>query len=207
MSLWHGIGRQLGNPKGLAGRVIGRIMRIANDRPTRLAVEALAAKPDEILLDMGFGPGHAVALLAAKVRCVHGIDRSEAMLRQATHLNKKAIGAGRVCLRTGDFAAIPYPDRFFDGIIASNVLYFWQDEQAVLSEIRRVLKSGGRLCIYVTDAATMQRWRFAGAETHRHFTPGQLAYMLIGAGFLRDNVHIKPFNVASGFKGIIATAS
>jgi SAM-dependent methyltransferase len=206
MSLWHGIGRQLGNPQGFVGRAIGRMMRVANDRPTRLVVDVLDARPGEMLLDMGFGPGHAVALLANTARCVYGIDRSDTMLRQASRLNRRAIGAGRVCLNTGDFSQLPYPDGFFDGIIASNVLYFWKDHGVVLGEIRRVLKPGGRLCIYVTDAATMQRWRFAGVETHRHFTADQLTEILVGAGFALDSLEVRSVTIAQDVGGIIVTA-
>ncbi|MDZ7895663.1 MAG: hypothetical protein U5M50_12330 [Sphingobium sp.] len=32
--VWHGLGQQLRNPTGWAGRLVGRMMRIANRRPT-----------------------------------------------------------------------------------------------------------------------------------------------------------------------------
>ncbi|MDI1295008.1 MAG: class I SAM-dependent methyltransferase [bacterium] len=206
MEIWHGIGRQLGHPTGLAGRIVGRMMRLANDRPTRVSVDALTPCATDILLDLGFGPGHAVALMAAKARHVDGIDRSVAMLRQASRRNRRAIADGRVALSIGRFDALPYPDDRFDGILASNVVYFWQDERAVLAEIRRVLKPGGRLCVYVTDAVTMAGWRFAGKATHRHFTPEDLTQMLLEAGFDRDAIETRPVRIANGVNGIVSVA-
>ncbi len=155
---------------------------------------------------MGFGPGHAIALIAATARVVHGIDRSEAMLLQASRRNRQAIAEDRVVLTTGNFAKLPYPDDCFDGIIASNVVYFWHDEQTIVSEIRRVLKPGGRLCIYVTDAATMRHWRFADARTHRHVDAGRLGNMLLRAGFDAGDIAVQSVQVTRRIKGIIAIA-
>jgi hypothetical protein len=84
---------------------------------------------------------------------------------------------------------------------------FWEDQGLVLAEIRRVLKpGGGRLCIYITDAATMQRWRLAGEEAHRHFTADQLTEILVGAGFALARLKVKSVAIAQGVGGIIVTA-
>ncbi|CAN5163948.1 hypothetical protein BH11PSE5_BH11PSE5_26850 [soil metagenome] len=206
MRVWHAIGRQLGNPQGLAGAIMGRMMRLANDRPSRLAVAAMGVKQGDSILDMGFGPGHAIELIAATARVVHGIDQSDAMLLQASCRNRKAIAEKRVTLATGSFATLPYPNDWFDGILASNVAYFWHDEHAILSEIRRVLKPGGRLCIYVTDAATMKHWRFADGHTHRHIDAGQLTDMLLHAGFDPGHIDVQSVPVTRRINGIVAVA-
>ncbi|MDO7837305.1 class I SAM-dependent methyltransferase [Sphingobium sp. HBC34] len=206
MTMWHALGRQLGNPQGMAGAWVGRIMRIANDRPTRIAVDALDLHRHEVALDLGCGSGHAIALMAQRARCIYGIDQSAVMVRQAGHRNRAAIRAGRVSVTTGRFAALPYPDASFDKILASNVVYFWQDEQAVLAEVRRVLRPGGMLSIYVTDAATMRQWKFACSGTHRHFTAGDLARLLTDAGFDGDAIEVRPVAISRTIQGLLATA-
>lgn len=206
MTMWHALGRQLGNPQGLAGAWVGRIMRIANDRPTRIAVDALDLHPHEVALDLGCGSGHAIALMAQQARCTYGIDQSAVMVRQAGDRNRAAIRAGRVSVTTGTFAALPYPDATFDKILASNVVYFWQDEQAVLAEVRRVLRPGGMLSIYVTDAATMRHWKFAGSGTHRHFAASDLAQLLTDAGFGGDAIEVRSVAISRTIQGLLATA-
>jgi ubiquinone/menaquinone biosynthesis C-methylase UbiE len=200
------MGRQLGNPDGIAGALVGRMMRFANQRPTRIVVDALDLKHDDVVLDMGYGPGHTVEIMARRAGCIYGIDRSETMRQQACRRNRDAIAHGRVALTTGLFDSLPYPDGFFDKVVASNVLYFWHNEQAVLAEVRRVLRPGGRLCIYVTDAATMARWKFADARTHRHFTAQDLTAILVGAGFAPDDISVTPVAVTPNIMGLVALA-
>lgn len=60
---------------------------------------------------------------------------------------------------------LPFPDGTFDDVIASLVLHYLQDWRAALTELRRVLKSGGRLIVSVDHplAITFMR-REAGHE-------------------------------------------
>ena len=44
-----------------------------------------------------------------------------------------------------DAGSIPHPDRAFDGVIANHMLYHVPDRARALREIRRVLRTGGRL--------------------------------------------------------------
>jgi SAM-dependent methyltransferase len=58
----------------------------------------------------------------------------------------------------GDAAATPYPDAFFDGLLLLDVLEHVPCEQAVLDEIYRVLRPGGRLVISVPNKGLLERW-------------------------------------------------
>ena len=62
--MWDAMGRQLRHPSGFPGRMIGQAMAIANRRPNRLAIEALGVAPEDVVLELGFGPGRAVGKLA-----------------------------------------------------------------------------------------------------------------------------------------------
>ena len=69
--------------------------------------ETLAARPDERLLEVGCGQGVVVGLVAARLRTGHviGLDRSAAMIEQATRRNAAAIADGRASLVHADLEA------------------------------------------------------------------------------------------------------
>lgn len=209
MTLWHDIGRQLRSPEGIGGRLTGVLMRIVNAKPNRLAVEALRIAPHDTVLELGFGPGHGIALLAerATVGLVYGVDQSRVMLEQAQKRNQQAIDAGRVALHEAGFDRLPFADASIDKILAVNVIYFWHDVPVVLREIRRVLRPGGRVSIYATDASTMRQWKFAGPETHRLFSATELATALRQGGFGGHQAMVNAIRVAGGVNGLLATIS
>ena len=208
MSLWHSFGRQLAGPSGWAGRLTGRFMRVVNREPNRLAIEALVLAGDEHVLELGFGPGEAIAAVADRLPngSVAGLDRSAEMLAQATDRNLAAMKAGRVTLQLGDFRHLPQRPGLFDAVLAINVAYFWNDAPAVVREIRRVLKPDGQLVIYVTDARSMRRWKFAGPETHRLFDVSTLRSALIAGGFRREEIAISRHKLSARITGLIVQA-
>ena len=183
-------------------------MRLINHRPNLLAIAALELQPTDRILELGFGPGHAIATMAKRAPngIVWGIDRSSDMLAQALRRNRKSVERQRVRLGLGRFDMLPLPDASVDKILAVNVVYFWEDASAVLKEVRRVFKPGGRIAIYATDKSAMRNWKFAGAKTHRLFDGENLAEMLRGGGF--DSSVIKILSVRAGFgvPGLVATA-
>lgn len=196
-------------PRGLAGRLTGHLMRHFNRAPYRLAIGALDVQGDSRVLELGFGPGEGLAELLRQARhgSVHGIDASATMLAQAKSLNAAAIASGKIVLRRGDFAQLPYPDSSFDRVLAVNVAYFWRDPAAVVREIRRVLRPAGRLSAYVTDRATMCGWPFANGETHRLFDADMLRQAMIDGGFLASETEVRPVRLQRGVKGLIGIAT
>ena len=143
------IARQSRRPSGFLGRVIGHIMSfetaVANDQ----ALKALDLKPGDRVLEVGFGHGRTIERAARMVPggLVAGVDTSGEMVRMATRRCRKLIQQDRVRLGLGDSACIPYPDRFFDKGYAINTIYFWDDPQEHLRELRRVLREGARFLL------------------------------------------------------------
>jgi hypothetical protein len=94
---------QFSHPRGTARRVAGWVMahRPSNRQRNRRVVSLLEVQPTDRVLEMGFGPGLAIAELRRRVGDaghMYGIDHSDVMLRQATRRNTAAIAAGRVGL-------------------------------------------------------------------------------------------------------------
>ena len=90
--------RQGGHPRGIAGRLTGWVMahRRSNRQRNRWAVSLLDVQPSDRVLEIGFGPGVAIAELASRATRgqVYGIDHSTVMVGQASRRNAAAIRAG-----------------------------------------------------------------------------------------------------------------
>jgi SAM-dependent methyltransferase len=205
---WHVLGSQLRHPTGILGSLAGRLMAIVNDRPNRLAIEALAPRANDSVLELGFGPGRALQAIAARAPGgrLFGIDQSDRMLQQAARLNQAAIAAGRMKLVKGPFSPLPWLDNTFDKILLVNVAYFFDLAGNDMAEVFRVLCSGGRLAVYVTARETMEKWPFSGPDTHRTYDEGELQDLLRHAGFQAAEVGIRTLTLPFGVRGLLAIA-
>lgn len=174
---------QFGHPRGLAGRVAGWVMahRPSNRQRNRWVASLLDVQPTDRILEIGFGPGLAIAELSRHVGPsghVYGIDRSEAMLRQATSRNTAAIRAGRVTLTRASVEELQAVlDGPFDAILAVNSLGFWTAPTEQLEELRRRLAPGGRIAI-----ASQPRCPGATRTTSLN-AAREIEHLLQGAGF------------------------
>jgi SAM-dependent methyltransferase len=206
--MWHALGSQLRNPSGHAGSIVGWLMGWINDEPNRLAIDALDPSPGESVLELGFGPGWGLRTIAARARGarVYGVDQSARMFQQAQRMNEVAVSRGRMVLVRGAFSPLPWIDEMFHKVLLVNVVYFFDPDGRDISEIYRVLRSGGRLVIYVTSRETMKKWPFAGPDTHRTFDARDLANLLENAGFRRSHITITHADLALGIKGLVAVA-
>jgi ubiquinone/menaquinone biosynthesis C-methylase UbiE len=206
--MWRSFARQLSNPVGPVGVAVGTLMKFANREPIRLAIAALDIQPGHDVLDLGCGPGQAVsaALALADPGIVTGLDQSPTMIAQAIAGNRRTVKSGKTCFVAGQFHDLPFGDNAFDRVLAANVMYFWHDTARVISEIRRVLRPGGRLALYLTSAETMQHWKIAQAGTHRLFDADAVTQALIRAGFAAENVIVERVELSGGVIGLVATA-
>ncbi len=143
------VGRQQQCPAGIVGRIIGERMVRQHVPETLWTVSLLDLVAADRVLEIGCGAGRAVELVAAHVPEGHvtGIDLSRTMVRAASRRNARALRAGRVAVREGDVARLPFADQTFDKILSIHTLYFWQDPTRAMAEIGRVLRPGGLLAL------------------------------------------------------------
>lgn len=207
--LWSAVGRQLRFPAGRWGRLTGHLMGVVNAQPNKLAIDALAIAPQDTILELGFGPGKAIKVLAglASGGRVMGIDQSTEMLKQASHRNRQAIHRGHVSLELGHFDHLELPSASIDKLLAVNVAYFFKSDGSNITEARRVLRPGGRMVIYVAEKASMSGWKFAGPDSHRLYDQASLQALLLRGGFNHADIKIHRLKLAFGITGLLAVAN
>lgn len=113
-------------------------------------------KEGKVVVDLGSGAGIDVFLAAKKVGRtgrVIGVDMTDEMLQRARK-NAAEGGYSNVEFRKGDIEErIPLDDGTADVVVSNCVINLTTDKVRAFREIRRVLKSGGRMVIsdLVTD--------------------------------------------------------
>lgn len=158
--LTHYLSRQAAHPHGLGGRLIGRLWIRETAKINDAAIALLAPATGESILEIGFGPGRTVGLLADRSAKVIGVDVSDEMLRLATRRNATLIDAQRVALAVSDGTRLSLENDSVDAVLSVHNVYFWHDPDTTINEIARVLRPGGRVLLV-----------FRGAE---HPLPGRL---------------------------------
>jgi ubiquinone/menaquinone biosynthesis C-methylase UbiE len=178
------IAQQSAKPSGIIGRAIAWIMARETAELNERAVTALSLEPTDKVLEVGFGHGRTVERLAAGVPRGHvaGIDVSESMTRIAIHRNRRAVDAARVDLRTGKGSSLPFDDGQFDKALSVHTVYFLDDPQNCLREIRRVLGPGARFVLGFTPSGSPSSGNFP-AEVYTFYDENQIRDMLTATGF------------------------
>ena len=103
----------------------------------------------EVVLDLGSGAGADVLISARRVAPngkAIGLDMTDEMLEVARR-NAAHAGVGNVEFVKGYIEEIPLPDESVDVVISNCVINLSTDKPAVLAEMARVLRPGGRLGI------------------------------------------------------------
>jgi len=142
-------------PHGWVGKLFGFSMDVLNGPAHRASVAKLSPQPGDSILEIGYGTGQLVAYLARATThgLIAGVDPSELMVTTAQRRNAAGIASGRVDLRLGDAAQLPWPTQAFDKVVALHSFQFWADPRAAIDEIARVLKPGGLLLFVLRNHA------------------------------------------------------
>jgi arsenite methyltransferase len=148
----------------------------------------------DVVLDLGSGGGIDVILSAKRVGptgIAYGLDMTDQMLSLARK-NAEEAGAANVHFLKGVIEEIPLPADSVDVVISNCVINLSVDKAAVLSEVARVLKPGGR--VGVSDIVAEDR-----------LTPEQRAergsYVGCIAGALSKSEYVKGLD-AAGFEDV-----
>jgi demethylmenaquinone methyltransferase/2-methoxy-6-polyprenyl-1,4-benzoquinol methylase len=117
-----------------------------NGRWRKEMVDHIVPGPGQLILDVASGTAGVAIQLAARTGAkVVGVDLTEQMLSQGQHNVAAAGRAAQIRLVAGRAEQLPYPDQSFDSLTFTYLLRYVQDPQAVLTELARVVKPGGRV--------------------------------------------------------------
>jgi phosphatidylethanolamine/phosphatidyl-N-methylethanolamine N-methyltransferase len=133
-------------------RVYGVLARVYDDffdwalgPGRRYAVARLDARPGEDVLEVGVGTGLSLPLYPRGCSVV-GIDISEPMLGRA-RARLEAMGRDDVRLERMDARKLRFPEGSFDKVLAPYVISVVPDPAAVMAEMTRVCRPGGRVLV------------------------------------------------------------
>jgi len=103
-------------------------------------VESVQAAADDVVLDVATGTGLVARALSVRYRCdVVGLDRSADMLGAASARD------GHIPLVRARAESLPFPDESFDHVTFTYLLRYVDDPAAVMRELARVVRPGGRI--------------------------------------------------------------
>ena len=167
----------------------------------------------EAVLDLGSGGGIDVILSAKRVGptgTAYGLDMTDEMLALAQQ-NAREAGVANVHFLKGVIEQIPLPANSVDVVISNCVINLSVDKPAVLTEIARVLKPGGRIGISdvvaedrLSAEKRAERGSYVGCIAGA-LSKGEYEAGLEAAGFERISVEFT-HEVADGMHGAIVKA-
>jgi ArsR family transcriptional regulator len=146
--------------------------------------------------DLGCGTGHVSEVLAPCVARVIGVDESGPMLSDARQRLKKRPN---VELRSGTVEALPIENNELDAAVLFLVAHFIADPAALMREVQRVLKPGGKLLL--VDFIIHERTEYAIQLGHvwQGFDEAQVIDWLGGTGF--EGCRYRPLPADPAAKG------
>ncbi|WP_235041313.1 class I SAM-dependent methyltransferase [Vreelandella profundi] len=113
-------------------------------KPRRIALGQVDWEPGMRVLMVGAGTGLDLPFLPHDIE-LHATDLAPAMVKRTA---KRAETLRRdVECRVMDAESIGYPDEHFDVVIMHLIIAVMPNPQQGLSEVHRVLKAGGQLCV------------------------------------------------------------
>jgi SAM-dependent methyltransferase len=119
---------------------------IRDESALQLLVEASGVGPDDTVLDVACGPGLVVTAFARVVRHATGVDVTPAMLERARQV-AAAADLRNASFLEGDVRHLPWPDGSFSVVVSRFAFHHFEDPAAVLAEMRRVCRPGGRVVV------------------------------------------------------------
>jgi SAM-dependent methyltransferase len=132
---------------------LGRLFKGVTGPPmaeeVRIARLLMSLGGGDVVLDLACGPGNFSREFARTVGpegLVAGVDVSRTMLERGSEELRRS-GVSNVALLRADAAELPFSDDSFDGACCFAALHLMAEPFAVLDEITRVLRSGGRIAL------------------------------------------------------------
>ena len=150
-------------------------------REKQLHTLLLPLDGNERVADLGGGTGHYARYFAKFCREVCLLDESPGMLKRVGQHPKIKTYCGNVL-------TTPFAEDYFDVILLCDVLHHLGDQNHLLNECHRILKPGGRLCVYDFNrehpVSRILGWLERNLFGPLHYrTPGEINKKITKTGF------------------------
>lgn len=172
-------------------------------------LEWLAPQAGERILDLGCGDGQLTERIVTAGAKVTGIDASSKMVAAA-----RARG---LTVEEGSAESMPFADGSFDAVFSNAALHWVRNQDAMMSEVHRVLLPGARFvaemgghgniaAIRTGFAAVLARHGYAGLGDRGNYYPTPEAYTrrLSAHGFTVEQISHFPRPTPLGTGGMTA---
>lgn len=187
-------------------------------------IEFVVPAPAACVLDVGCGPGHLARWLARRGCQVTGVDRGWRLIRIARRLAARE-GVSSVRFERAPGERLPFADAAFDLTVATTVIYWVERPDAVLREMVRVTRTGGRVAtldphasmsvasvraycesrrLNRQDTRKLAAWAHA-SERSRRFTEGELRSLLAGVGLTELHLERRMGGLVWFARGLVQT--
>lgn len=179
------IARQFRRPAGFLGIYAANFMKKNNQDYITHTVELLEIQDNDAILEIGCGAGYAIQTIIGKNnRCaIDAIDFSAMMLKKAKQNTRRFIESNRIRFIKGDFCDHKFNGAAYSKIFAINVVYFWKDLNPVFLKINSLLKTGGRLVLFMSSPERLLATPFGRDAVFNKYTLDQVEAHLSHAGF------------------------
>lgn len=161
----------------LARRPSGSVGRFLYKRPAghlagfHRVLERVPIGERDHVLEVGCGAGVFLEMALASGCRACALDHSPDMVHLAREQNQQAVDAGRLDIRDGDAASLPFETACFSRVFCLNAFFFFPQPQAALAEMARVLAPDGTLVILTASPKSewWMRWAFGPIATRMRF--------------------------------------
>jgi len=144
---------------------------------------------DLVFADLGCGTGEALAWLSPVSGRVIGVDLEQGMLDAAA---ERTRDLPNVDLRHGGLEALPLQDAEADAVLVMLVLHHVPNLELAFSELRRVLKPGGKAVILDMHAHDREDYRLGMGHAHLGFDTQHLITLANDVGLASFNCRDLP---------------
>ena len=134
-------------------------MSKANETLYKDLVTNFSPSDHSSILEIGQGNGlHIPWIMSTGTNLSYtAIDLSKEMVKAAEGLNPEFIRGGKVRIVQGNCRKMKFESESFEYVLGVNTLYFWSPIEQFLEEIKRVLKTDGKLILgYRTRSSMME---------------------------------------------------